>query len=155
MDKGSNAALVRRFFDEVLNGRRLDRLEEFFAPNFRENPYWHSPVTYPGGAEVSEPMNMSLEDIRQEQSTIQKDFPQSQYTIDELIEAGDRVVYLTTFKGTFRNGMPVSTKGIYILRFEDGKIAEQTYQFDRLGQFQQVGVLPESRELIAKLPPAK
>ncbi len=150
MDEGSNAALVRRFYDEVLNGRSLDRLEEFYAPNYRMKPYWYNPVKYQGGTAM--PEHMSLEDVRQGLSAFQKDFPQGQDTIDELIEAGDTVVCLTTFKGTFRNGMPVSTKSIYILRFEDGKVVEQTFQFDRLGQWQQLGVVPETQELLAKLP---
>ncbi len=155
MDEGSNGALVRRFYEEVLNGRRLDQLEEFYAPSYRMNPYWYNPVKYAGGTAMPEHMNMSVEDVRQGLSSFQKDYPQGQYTIDELIEAGDKVVCLATFKGTFRNGMPVTTKSIYILRFEDGKVVEQTDQFDRLGQWQQLGVVPETQELISKLPPAK
>ncbi len=40
-------------------------------------------------------------------------------------------------------GLEMSTGGIAIYRFKDGKVVESWHQYDRLGAFQQPGLVPE------------
>ena len=44
----------------------------------------------------------------------------------------------------------VTLSGIYVFRIADGKIAEVWNLWDRLGEMQQLGVLAETKELVAK-----
>jgi ketosteroid isomerase-like protein len=68
-------------------------------------------------------------------------------TIDQMIAAGDKVVTVTTTTGT-RNGKQVSYNSISITRFADGKMVEGWLLWDRLGLYQQFGVIAESPELM-------
>jgi steroid delta-isomerase-like uncharacterized protein len=79
-------------------------------------------------------------------------------TIDEMIAEGDRVMVRWTFHGTHQgefHSLPSTYKqatysGINIFRIADGKIAEVWDIFDRLWLWQQLGVLPDIKEAIAK-----
>ncbi len=79
-------------------------------------------------------------------------------TIDELIAEGDRVMVRFTFRGVQigeYNGLPPTNKpvffaGINIFRIENGRIAEMWDLVDRLWIWQQLGVVPGSRDLVKK-----
>ena len=69
-------------------------------------------------------------------------------TIDRMISAGeDTVVLVWTLTGT-RSGKQIIRTGMEIDRFEDGKIVEIWFLWDRLGLYQQLGVVPATPELI-------
>ena len=75
-----------------------------------------------------------------------------------MIAEGDRVMVRWTSHGTHQgesHGLPpthkqVTNSGINIFRIADGKIAEVWDIWDRLSVWQQLGVLPEINEAIAK-----
>lgn len=77
-------------------------------------------------------------------------FPDLQYTIDDLIADGDKVVTRWTLRGTHLGefmGMPptsrpINVAGIQVERIVDGKIKEHWRQSDDLGLMRQLGVLP-------------
>jgi hypothetical protein len=79
-------------------------------------------------------------------------------TIDEMIAEGDRVMVRWTHRGTHQGemrGLPpthkqVTVSGINIFRVADSKIVEVWDISDRLGMWQQLGVLPELKDAIAK-----
>jgi steroid delta-isomerase-like uncharacterized protein len=79
-------------------------------------------------------------------------------TIEEMIAEGDRVVVRWTSHGVHKgetHGLPptgrrVTNSGVNIFRIADGKIAEVWDIWDRLWLWQQLGVLPELREAIAR-----
>ena len=85
-------------------------------------------------------------------------YPDGQVTLDEIVAEGERVIVLWTFSGTQRGaflGIPpthkhVTFSGFNIFRIENGKLAEAWDMMDRLGQWQQLGVLPPTREFLAK-----
>jgi ketosteroid isomerase-like protein len=81
-----------------------------------------------------------------------EEFPQAHTTIDEMFEVGDdKVVTITTNTSTHRSGKQVTVKSISLVRIADGKIVEGWYSWDRLGYWQQLGLVPHVRELIARL----
>ena len=77
-------------------------------------------------------------------------FPDWQLTIDDEIAVGDKVVQRLTGSGTHQSefmgksptGKRVTGTAIAIYRIADGKIAEAWVNFDYLGIFQQLGVVP-------------
>ncbi len=79
-------------------------------------------------------------------------------SIDEMLAEDDRVMVRWTFHGVQQGeffglpptNRPVTYSGINIFRIADGKIAEVRDIFDRLWLWQQLGVIPETAEFIAK-----
>src|SRR5215207_2088534 len=80
-------------------------------------------------------------------------FPDLQFTVDELLPAGERgdtTVTRWTARGTHRGdqfgfpatGKTVTFQGILVDRWGDGKIVERHEIVDALGLFQQLGVVP-------------
>ena len=75
-----------------------------------------------------------------------------------MIAEGDRVMVRWTFHGAHQGeyvGLPPTNKevtysGINIFRVAGGKIAEVWDIYDRLWLWQQLGVIPEMKEAIAK-----
>jgi len=80
------------------------------------------------------------------------------FTVDELIGENDRVMVRWTFYGTHQgelSGLPPTNRqvvysGINIFRIVEGKIAEIWDISDRLWMWQQLGLLPEIKEAIAR-----
>ncbi len=142
-----NKALVRRYFEDAPHNP--DVCDQIFAPVFRFHTLQH--VDNPDGES-----NPASE--RATYEWLNKTWGNWHATIDEMIAEGDRVMMRFTFHGvqqgeyggvppTYR---PVSFAGINIFRIEDGKIAELWDLIDRLWVWQQLGVLPELREAVAK-----
>ena len=131
-----NKALVRRFDEEVWNGRNLSRVDELFADNhiFR--------------AAGSPPLDR--EDYRQMIAHFQDAFPDGRNTSEDLLAEGDKVVQRWTFRGTHQGafqgipptGRPVTLTGISIWRVDGGTIVESWHELDTLGLMQQLGVIP-------------
>ena len=77
-------------------------------------------------------------------------FPDLQYTVEDQIAEGDKVVTRYTASGTHRGelmgiaptGSRVEITGISITRVEDGKIEEIWETHDALGMMRQLGVIP-------------
>ena len=77
-------------------------------------------------------------------------FPDLQYTVEDQIAEGDKVVTRYTASGTHRGelmsivptGSRVEITGISITRIEDGKIEEIWENYDALGMMRQLGVIP-------------
>ena len=139
-DLEANKALVRRFFDEVMNEGRLDVVEEIFAPEY-VNRHAH-PGQTPGP-----------EGVRQLVTNVRRAFPDLEETVDDLVAEGDRVALRLTLRGTHRGpfrgvegtGRRVEVMGMAIVRVEDGRIPEGWFFFDRDAMWEQLGVEPPSR----------
>lgn len=139
MSAATNKAIVRRYFEQVLNQQRHDLVEEFLA----ENIALHGSGIAPG-----------LEVVKQWFTTFATAFPDGHTTIEDVVAEEDRVVVRTTFTGTHQaemQGIPatgkrVSMPGIIIFRMDNGKIAEGWLVNDSLGLMQQLGVIPMPQE---------
>lgn len=139
MSTDQNKTLVRRFFDEVCNQRKLSVADELFATNHvHHDP--QIPETGPGP-----------EGMRQLISTYQTAFPDAHWGVDETIATeNDIVVTRWTATGTQKlelQGIPptgkfVRVQGIWIHRIADNRIVESWNVWDTLGMLQQLGVAP-------------
>ena len=77
-------------------------------------------------------------------------FPDFQFTVDDMIAEGDKVVVRLTARGTQKGefaGLPASGKQatwseIHIVDMADGKVVEHWVVQDQLGMMQQLGFIP-------------
>ena len=136
MDIEQNKALVRRFYDDVLNGRHVEVLDGIAAESYVEN----DPL--PG-------QGTGLDGLKG-RVTMLLDGLDPHFTLEDIIAEGDRVVVRWTNAGTHRNdflGIPATGRsfaiaGIDIHRIANGRLAEHWHVVDQLAQMQQLGLLP-------------
>jgi predicted ester cyclase len=134
-----NKALIRRFFEEVVNGGNTDRADEFVTANYVE----HQPLP---GAEGRQGIEVAKAFL----SMMRDAFPDYQFDIENLIAEGDKVEVRVSVSGTHRGemlrlvptGKRIRTSGIELFRLEDGKTAEHWATFDDLGMLRQIGMIP-------------
>lgn len=133
----NNTDIVRRFITEVLNGGNIDSAGEFFRDDMVEQ------VPFPGQG----PGLSGLKDVLRGMRTA---FPDMQWTIEEQIAEGGKVVTRFEWTGTHRGdflgvpatGRSVKVWGIVIDRLEGGKIKDTRILMDTLGLMMQLGVVP-------------
>src|SRR5689334_16293681 len=123
----SEEAIVRRFYEEMCTGRKLELAEELFAADH----VMHDPQVSAGPG----PRGMV------EMVAVYQDAADGHWTIDEIFSAGDRVVVQWT--GTGRhvgdlNGVPATGNAIRVVaitihRLSGGRIAETWEVWDTLG----------------------
>jgi len=137
MSTEENKAVVRRFYEEVVNQKKRAALDEVFDPNLVDH---FAPPGTPGG----------LEGARQTFDMFLTAFPDRHFTVEDLIAEGDRVAARVTMSGTQHGafmGVPptgkhVTITGLDINRFVGGKSVEHWVEMDTLGLMQQLGVIP-------------
>jgi steroid delta-isomerase-like uncharacterized protein len=132
-----NVAVVRRYFEEVLGGGRLDLLNELVAPDYVDH------TARPGRAS-------GAAGVREVVGLFHTAFPDLVLTVEDTLMDQDRVATRSTIRGTNTGsfarlpatGRKVVITGIAISRVTDGRIAEQWDQADMLGLLQQRGAVP-------------
>ena len=131
----ANKAVARRLFEVALNHDNWDVYKEIHSKDF---------VAHAGKRSAG-----LAEDLQDAQGWRQA-FPDGQYTVDQMIAEGDRVVVQYTGRGTNTgtgNGLPATGKhvevtGVTIFRIANGKIVEEWSQADMLGLLRQLGLAP-------------
>jgi steroid delta-isomerase-like uncharacterized protein len=132
-----NVAAARRFIDEAFNKGDFEVIDEITADGFVD----HDPMA---GDQDAEAAKQSIAGYRAA-------FPDLHCEIEEIIDAGDTIVYRWSANGTFENeimglqpthekGDPI--KGITIDRFEGGKLVESWSQWDTLTFMRDLGAIP-------------
>jgi steroid delta-isomerase-like uncharacterized protein len=132
-----NKALMRRVYDEVINGGNVVLIDELVAANFVEHE------EFPGLAGGREGMKQFFVMMRTA-------FPDLRMAVDDLIAEGDKVVARTTMSGTHKGefmGMDPSGKqfrvsAIDVIRFADGKAIEHWGLTDAAAMMEQLGAIP-------------
>ena len=122
---------------EILNQGKLELVDELFAPEFVERT--PQPALAP-----------TREGFKQFVKALRTAFPDIRYTIDDTIEAGDKLVHRVTATGTMRGefaGMPATGKQatwteIHISRVANDHIVEHWGLVQELGMLVQLGVIP-------------
>jgi steroid delta-isomerase-like uncharacterized protein len=125
-----NKRVVRRWYDEVLNGPSFAVADEIVAENFVING---DPV--------------GREGIKQAAAWVRSIFPDLHVTVEDVVAEGDRVVTRFTahathrgeFLGVAATGRPVTLSGIHVDRLVDGRIAERAESVDLLALLRQIG----------------
>ena len=128
------ATIVRRLYDEVINGGDLDAADELLAPDYVEHPEEAC-----GPAVFKERMR-----------AFRQAFPDLHVTIDELLVDGDRISSRTTIRGTHTGdlmGIPATGRSVRVLAVDlahirDGRAAERWGGLDMFSLLSQLGVLP-------------
>jgi steroid delta-isomerase-like uncharacterized protein len=133
-----NKALVRRFVDEVQSGGNIDVIDELCSPEFVNH-------SAPPG------MPADCEGVKLVTAMFRQAFPDSYFTVEDMIAEGDKVATRKTFHGTHEGeflgipptGRPVSIGLIDIVRVADGRVVEHWSIGDSLGMMEQLGVIPQ------------
>jgi len=133
-----NEQLVRDFVTIVKNERRLDRLGDFFAPDYVE----HNAFVASFGKGVA--------GYQAFLGHLFAAYPDDKVTIDQLVASPDWVSYRATEtgtnKGTFLNipatGKQATWTEIQFFRIANGKIVEHWVDVDIYTWFQQLGIIP-------------
>jgi predicted ester cyclase len=145
MSTESNKAIVRRYFEEVVDKSKLDLLDEIVTTDC----IIHRP-------EASEPIR-GLEAFRQALERILQVYSEFTTTIHDLIAEEDRVACRLSHQAANRGdwtsrlgrhavgGKTVAWPAIAIFRIRDGKIAEEWVNRDELGMLIELGVFESSR----------
>jgi steroid delta-isomerase-like uncharacterized protein len=132
-----NKSIVRRFVDEVQSKGNIDAIDELCSPEFVNH-------SAPPGV----PSN--CEGVKQVTAMFRQAFPDSYFTVEDMVAEGDKVATRKTFHGTHQGefmgipptGQQVSTGLIDVVRIVDGKVVEHWSMGDNLGMMQQLGVIP-------------
>jgi steroid delta-isomerase-like uncharacterized protein len=140
MSAEQNKAVVLRWYKDSFEKGNLALANEIFAPDYISHDASAPPGGWPRGPEGAKAIA----------ATYHGAFPDLQFTIEEQIAEGDKVVTRWTARGTNKGelmGMPPTGKkatvtGIDISRVVNGKIAETWGNFDALGMLQQIGAIP-------------
>src|SRR4051812_23396670 len=126
-------AVVRRFYEEMNNGRKNELADELFTADHK----MHDPqVPTPDGPDG----------MKQTVSAYQTAV-NGHWEIDEIFSTGDRVVarwtgsgqHVAELNGIPATGKPIEVSAITIHRMSGGKIAETWEVWDTLGLLQQIG----------------
>ena len=138
MSVSENLAILRRYYEEVVNQGNLDVVDEVIAAGYvsHHNDPAHLP---PGPAGVKAFVSIT-----------RTGFPDLHLGVDQIFAEGDQAASMWTMEGTHTGewfGTPATGKharwsGIVITRFDGGKIAEDWYNFDQVALLQQLGIIP-------------
>jgi len=140
MSVEQNKAIVRRYYTDAFGKSNLALAAEMTDAQYVNHGADAPPGGWPRGPEGTRAIITAYRGA----------FPDLQFTVDDQVAEGDKVVTRWTGRGTNTGelmGMPPTGKkavvtGISIERFSNGKIAESWVNFDGLGMLQQLGVLP-------------
>jgi steroid delta-isomerase-like uncharacterized protein len=138
MSVEANKDIARRYFEEFVNERRLDVLEEIVAADAIDETR-----AYSGGTG-------DRDDFRQHALWLWESVQDVKATITDLIAEGDRVVVYWRIEGIHQGtifGVPGTGKAftgnsISKITIQDGKVVRYTVLPDRLGIIKQIGGTP-------------
>jgi steroid delta-isomerase-like uncharacterized protein len=152
MSGADHKALARRYLEEVWSKGNTDVIDAVLSTNYTLR-------VLQGSSGHEERVVRGIERLKQSIELYHRAFPDLRITPQTIIAEDDRIVVewtaLATHSGEFRGipptGKRVSYAGISIYRIEGGKIADEVYLGDRLGLWQQLGLVADSRKLAAEV----
>ncbi len=140
MSSEQNKELSRQLYEEIFSKGNTALIDQIFAADYVNHDTSGPPGGWPRGPQGFHAVV----------ATYRGAFSGLQFTIEDQVAEGDRVVTRWTSRATNSGslaGMPPTGKsvvitGISIERFAHGKIAESWVNFDQMGMMQQLGVIP-------------
>jgi predicted ester cyclase len=132
-------AVVQRYLDEFHNGpHQWDRAEEILAPSYRR----HGPPFEGGERELAE--------MKHAMAAFHEAFPDMHTEVLDRMIHDDRAVMVIRITGTqsgrfldMESGAKISIDGIWIVRVEGDKVAEEWIAYDTATGMQQLGLIPK------------
>ena len=140
-----NVDVVRRFNEEVFNGRDYDLVSELQTEDYVQ----HGPmagVEVHGTEEAVETMRLFHAAFSDLEATEAFSFGDGEYVCTHYIYRG---THDGDFMGIAPTDVEAEVHGTIVNRFEDGKVAEAWVTVDLLGLLQQVGAVPDLGEIAA------
>lgn len=146
----ANQELVRRFIEELWNGRQLELADELIARDCQTHQLR-------SGAAITSVVRGPKE-MKAHVAEWLRGFPDLRFTIEQLFCADDKVFTQTAMEGT-HTGMwleiPPTNKSVTIRmmtvhRIAREKIAEDWVLVESLGFFQQLGLIAPTFELFSR-----
>lgn len=136
MSLDANKALVRRFYEEVINGGDVDLLPELVSEDYTEVMDGRR---YPVG----------IEGARAHALGVRETYPDLHLSIDRQIAEGEWVVSCITASGTHLGewlgmaptGRKVTFTGVNVDRVVDGKLVEHGGAANMLGPLLEIGAI--------------
>jgi predicted SnoaL-like aldol condensation-catalyzing enzyme len=125
-------ALARRWFDEVINRRRVDAVDEIHAPDYVHHGTGGRDV----GRDEARVIARRLLDASADRRAVVKD----------QVEEGDRVATRWESVGTFEGGRRATMRGMLISRIAGDRIAEEWEVIDQYSFLSDLGQLPGGDE---------
>lgn len=128
--------MIKRIPLEILNDNRFDLIDEIYATDYVE----HTP---------SLGVAPTREGFKETAIALKKAFPDLRYTIEDVVESGDKIVHRLTATGTMTadylgiaaTGKHVTWSEIHIGKVVNGRLTEHWGLIDRLGMFVQLGII--------------
>jgi predicted ester cyclase len=135
----ANKAIIRRFKDDVLNGRDVDVLDEIVAEDYLDHAAF--PGQEPGRRGVKTRISYLLAAL------------DPRWTAQDFIAEGDLVVARWSLAGTHRGevlglqptGKEFTLNVIEQYRVKDGRMHEHWNVVDMFGLYQQLGLIPNPK----------
>lgn len=132
------SATVQRLQDEVWGQGNLDAIDELMSPDFTR----HGPAIEGG-------LIQGREAFKHLVSMYRTALPDLKAPMEAQVVEGDTTVTRWTARatnqgpllGTAPTGKPIQVAGVYIHRFEGGRIAEEWVYYDTLGFLEQLGLV--------------
>lgn len=132
-----NKAINRKFYEEVLNKKNLAAVDELFGEGYVSH------ALPPGVPPNREGLKMFV-------GLFHAAFPNGQFTIEDQVAEGDKVVTRGVFSGTHTGpfqgipptGKKVAVPAIDVARFSNGKHVEHWGGPDQMSLMIQLGVVP-------------
>jgi steroid delta-isomerase-like uncharacterized protein len=133
-----NKAIISSFYQQVLNDKRLEKIEELFSDEAIDHI---GQQIIKGRAKVKEGIGAFL-----------RAFPDIQVTVNRMVGEGDFVVSHSTwtathqglFAGIAASGKQVALTGVDVFRLSNGKIIEHWGYADFVTLIQQIGAKIEA-----------
>lgn len=134
METEKNKATISKLYQDTLNTGKFELLAHIVSENYEGIGGEKGPAGFAKGI-----------------IPVRAAFPDIKWSIEDLIAEGDKVVVKWSWTGTNTSsftGFPITNKtvthhAINIFRFDKGKIIKGWMQSDRLGFFQQIGVIAQ------------
>jgi steroid delta-isomerase-like uncharacterized protein len=140
--------LIHKFVEELWNERRLDVADSIFADDC---------VTHQLRSGVpTDAVPRGPQAIKEHVAGWIASFPDLRFSVEQILSEGDRVMMQLLMEGTRQGawlGIPASRKKIQIRMFTvhrilKGKIVEDWVLVESLGIFQQLGLVPNTADLV-------
>jgi ketosteroid isomerase-like protein len=130
----TNAERAREIFETLWARREIDRVDELVAPDAVIHDPFRGLLDRTGFEDMLASSGIAL--------------PELQITVDEVVEAGDRVVIRWSGLPSGSEGVADGVTGLSLLTLRDGKLAEQWSAWDTPRFGEAFGLLPHGTQAV-------